>query len=101
MRTESAKRATLIESWGRPVTVTEGLLALFAIGLLLGLWLGQGPDRSQVDQIRALDERVHMLELQRALFRESARPRISATPGGRIPEADVQHDLSENLSIRL
>ncbi len=101
MRTERSMKVALARTWRRPVSVTERLLALFAIGLLLGLWLGQGPDRSRKEQLRALNERVHLLEIQRARYQEPVSSRKGATPRGGIPNADSPPDPAEYLSIRL
>jgi hypothetical protein len=57
-----------------PVTMTEALLAVFAVGLLLGLWLGRESERRQLEQLRRLESRIESLEMQRALFKPFLSP---------------------------
>lgn len=74
----------------RPVTLNEALLAVFAVGLLLGLWLGGLNGRKEFRELKDLQRRVENLEYQRTLFQNPFFSRPGHTPNGSSPETDTQ-----------
>lgn len=71
----------------RSITLSEIVLAVFAVGLLLGLWLGR-EDRSLVDRnLRQLEQRIDAIENRPHILRNAFRPGSDDRRSGDIPSA--------------
>lgn len=54
----------------RTMTLTEALLAVFTVGLLLGLWLGGVTGKREMREMNDLQRRVESLEHQQTLLED-------------------------------
>lgn len=87
-------------SW-RPVTLTEALLAVFTVGLLLGLWLGGVTGKREMRDLQILEQRIESLELHRALLESPCVTRPGHVPQSVSPETDRESDPLSVPAVRV
>jgi len=83
------------------MTLTEALLAVFTVGLLLGLWLGGVTGKREMRELKDLQQRVESLELQRTLFESPFFSRPGHPPRGSSPEPDSSLEPGSVPAIRV
>ncbi|MCL4733825.1 MAG: hypothetical protein KJ050_02730 [Candidatus Omnitrophica bacterium] len=76
----------------RSMTLTEALLAVFTVGLLLGLWLGGISGHREIGALHNLERRLERLEFQRTLY----QPPFISNPDY-SPESDRNDGLQGDI----
>ncbi len=95
-----ANPKSIVGSW-RTMTLTEALLAVFTVGLLLGLWLGGVTGKREMRELKMLEQRIESLELQRTLLETPFFSRPGHAPQGSSPETDTDLDQESIPLIRV